>query len=437
MVFQMNVRAISTKAVCRVIQSGLTLDASLAEYLPSVKNQKDKSLVKEICFGVIRWFDQLQCVLEHYLSKPIKAKDLDVQILILVGLYQLHYLKTPGHAAISETVGAAAALEKQWAKPLVNAVLRRSQREFNQARAGLDGYWVAEFSHPEWLVNKIRSDWPDHWRSILQANNERPPLHLRVNGLKTSRETYQTLLEKTGVQSRTIDLMPDAIEASAPVDVNQLPGFNNGHVSVQDAGAQMAVSLLNPQADERILDACAAPGGKTAHICEKQPSIKEIVAVDISQKRTALLENTLSRLSLKATVITADARATDAWWDGRLFDRILLDVPCSATGVIRRRPDVKHLRHAEQIPALNHVQIGLLKSCWPLLKQGGELVYSTCSVLKDENDLVIKDFLDAQPSAGLDVIQASWGVATDYGRQLLPGLENTDGFYYAILSRTA
>ncbi len=430
----MNARAVATKTLCRVIHSGETLDVSLARCLPSVEGRKDRSLIKEMCFGVLRWFDQLQSLLGQYLSKPIKAKDKDVQLLILIGLYQLHYLNTPEHAAVSETVDAVAELEKQWAKPLINAVLRRSQREFGKAMAKLDGE-VAQFSHPAWLINTIRSDWPHHWQSILQANNARPPLHLRVNRLKTTRASYQALLEKAGIPSRIIDLAPAAIETLSPVDVSQLPSFNKGYVCIQDVGAQIAAPLLNPHADERILDACAAPGGKTAHIRETQPAITEIVAIDVSQRRTALLADTLSRLGLTATIMTADARRPKTWWDGRLFDRILLDVPCSATGVIRRHPDIKHLRSPEHIPALNDTQTALLTSCWPLLKPGGRLVYSTCSVLKDENDVVIKHFLNGEASARLNGIEANWGVATDYGRELLPGLDNTDGFYYSMLSK--
>ena len=202
-------------------------------------------------------------------------------------------------------------------------------------------------------------------------------------------------------------------------------------------GAQLAATLLDPRPGNRILDACAAPGGKTAHICEKQPSIAEITAIDVDKKRTDRLRDTLSRLKLAATVITANAARTDSWWDGRLFDRILLDAPCSATGVIRRHPDIKRLKTSEQLPALQNSQTELLAATWPLLKQGGRLVYSTCSLLHDENDRVVETFLDNHPSANLETIQAEWGTATEYGRQLLPCLDATDGFYYAVLTKTS
>ena len=222
-----------------------------------------------------------------------------------------------------------------------------------------------------------------------------------------------------------------------PVDVTRLPGFDDGDVSVQDAGAQLAATLLDPQPGQRVLDACAAPGGKTAHICELQPAIAEITALDIDEKRLERLRDTLGRLKLDATVTRADVASTDTWWDGRLFDRILLDAPCSATGVIRRHPDIKRLKSPEQVPALQTNQTELLAALWPLLKPGGRLLYSTCSLLHDENDRVMETFLENHPPAELETIRGDWGCATGFGRQLLPCLDDTDGFYYAVLTRVA
>ena len=432
----MNPRAIAVKVISRVVDSGLTLDAALVEHLHALKRRDDQGFVKELCFGTLRWFDQLEFILGRYLSKPLKQRDSDIRILILVGLYQLHYLDTPAHAAVSETVGATLELDREWAKPLVNAVLRRSQREFHQVLAQPDQGAAARHSHPQWLADRIKGDWPDLWEAILQANNQRPPQHLRVNVLRTSGEDYLDKLHRTGIQAEKTGLTPCAIQVVHPVDVNLLPGFKDGDVSIQDAGAQLAATLLDPQPGNRVLDACAAPGGKTAHICETQPSIAEITALDADEKRIGRLRANLARLKLNATVIKADAIRKDTWWDGRLFDRILLDAPCSATGVIRRHPDVKRLKSPEQLPILQNTQSELLASIWPLLKQGGKLVYSTCSILRDENDRVIETFLDTHTSANLETIRAEWGITTEYGRQLLPCLDATDGFYYAVLTRT-
>ena len=432
----MNTRALAARTICRVVDDGLTLDAAMAEHLPAAERQDDRGFVKELCFGTLRWFDRLEFMLQRYLNKPLKTRDSDIRILIMVGLYQLHHLGTPVHAATSETVNAAVELGKEWAKPLVNAVLRRSQREYQGLKAALGRHPGALNSHPGWLVERIKRDWPDRWEAILQANNERPPQHLRVNVLRTSRENYLEDLRQAGVRAQICDTAPGAIQVLDPVDVNRLPGFARGLVSVQDAGAQLAAPLLDLQPGSRVLDACAAPGGKTAHICELQPAIAEITALDIDEKRLERLRDTLARLKLDATVSRADAARTDTWWDGRPYDRILLDAPCSATGVIRRHPDIKRLKTPEQVPALTARQSGLLAALWPLLKPGGRLVYATCSVLHDENGRVIETFLDSRPAANLETIRAEWGAATACGRQLLPCLDNTDGFYYAVLTRT-
>ena len=431
----MNLRALAAKAVWRVADTGLTLDAALAECLPVIERRDDRGFVKELCFGTLRWFDQLEFLLERYLDKPLKARDSDIRMLILVGLYQLHRLDTPAHAATSETVNAAVELGKEWAKPLINAALRRSQREYPRLETELGLYPATYYSHPGWLLDSVKQDWPDLWEAILQANNQRPPQHLRVNLLRSSRESYLEDLRQAGIRAQSCDAAPCAVQALDPVDVNRLPGFDGGLVSVQDAGAQHAAILLDPQPGDRVLDACAAPGGKTAHICELQPAIAEITALDVDEKRLTLLRDTLNRLKLEATVTRADAASPDTWWDGRLYDRILVDAPCSATGVIRRHPDIKRLKTPGQFPALQRSQTGLLAALWPLLRPGGRLVYSTCSMLHGENDRVVETFLENHPSANLETIRSRWGAATAHGRQLLPCLDNTDGFYYAVLTK--
>ena len=432
----MNLRAHAAKTIWRVVDAGLTLDTALAKCLHGIERSEDCGFIKELCFGTLRWFDQLEFLLACYLDRPLKQRDGDIGMLILVGLYQLHHLGTPPHAAISETVEATVELDKAWAKPLVNAVLRRSQREYQQRKPEPDRHPGAHYSHPAWLLDGIRSDWPEQWQTILEANNKRPPQHLRVNLLRSARDSYLEELERTGIRAQPLDLTNSGIHVTEPVDVNDLPGFGDGYVSVQDAGAQLAAGLLDMQPGHLVLDACAAPGGKTAHVRETQPQIAGITALDADEKRLTLLRDTLSRLALDATVIRADAARTETWWDRRPFDRILLDAPCSATGVIRRHPDIKRLKLPEQVPALQRSQAELLAALWPLLKPGGRLLYSTCSILRGENDGVIEAFLGNHSPAHLETIRAEWGRATEYGRQLLPGLDVTDGFYYAVLIKS-
>lgn len=429
-----NTRAVAARALCRVVEQGLTLDAALAEDLTRIAGAPDRGFVKELCFGALRWFDQLDFILDHYLDKPLKQKDTDIRMLVLVGLYQLHHLGTPPHAAISATVEATTDLGKTWAKALVNALLRRSQQEYERIRPEPEQHPGAYYSHPHWLLEQIRADWPQQWQSMLEANNQRPPQHLRVNLLRTNRKNYLEELDRAGIRAQALDLTTCGIRVLEPVDVNALPGFAHGLVSVQDAGAQLAAGLLDLQPGYLVLDACAAPGGKTAHILETQAQIAGITALDVDEKRTTRLRDTLHRLKLEANLMTADATSPDTWWDGRPFDRILLDAPCSATGVIRRHPDIKRLKLPAQLPALQAAQSELLATLWPLLKPGGRLVYSTCSVLKDENDRVIERFFGEHPAAKPEAIRTGWGIATKYGWQLLPGRDNTDGFYYAILT---
>ena len=434
---QMNLRAIAAKTICRVVDDGLTLDSAMGRVPACLSSAgtiagSSRNFASARCAGSTK----RSFLLEQYLKQaPEGAGTADIRILVLVGLYQLHYLDTPAHAAISETVNATVELGKDWAKPLVNALLRRSQREFQHLKPELDQRPRARYSHPDWLVDRIKADWPDLWEAILQANNQRPPQHLRLNMVRTSRENYLEELRQAGIQAQRIDLTPYAIHVLDPADVTRLPGFDDGRVSVQDAGAQLAATLLDLQPGNRVLDACAAPGGKTAHICETQPQIAGITALDIDEHRIARLYDNLTRLHHDATVIRTDAARTQTWWDGRLFDRILLDAPCSATGVIRRHPDIKRLKTPEQVPALRTSQAELLAALWPLLKPGGRLLYSTCSLLHDENDRVIDTFLENHPPANLETIRAEWGCATEYGRQLLPCLDDTDGFYYAVLRK--
>ena len=461
----MNARAVMARAVAAVIQERLPLDEALRRewrHLAPVagktaagaknKTAKDKALIQEVCFGVARHYPSLSRRLTRLLDKPAQERDGVVHALLLCGLYQLHYLNTADHAAVSETVAAARQLRKPWAAAVVNAVLRRSQRECLSADGAADGAAdrAAEkddesvvYLHPPWMIERIRRDWPGHWRQILHANNGRPPQHLRVNLRLASRADGIARLAAAGIHARPVSpaasapAVATAIEVTPPVAVHDLPGFERGLYTAQDAGAQCAAPMLAPAAGERVLDACAAPGGKTGHLYEYEPDLAELLAVDIAPHRCESLRETLRRVGAKARVLCADICAPRLWWDGRGFDRILLDAPCSASGVIRRHPDIKLLRAPEQLPALRRRQLRMLQAVWPLLKPGGVLLYATCSVFREENDAVIGRFLQAQGGAESVTIGLAMGIKSDYGRQLLPGAGGADGFYYSLLRKAA
>lgn len=427
-------RAAAARTLCRVVDAGAPLDVALSDRLKTLTQPQDQAFLKELSFGVLRWFERLNHTLERYLSRPLRPKDSDLRMLMLVGLYQLRHLDTPAHAAVSATVDATAVLRKTWAKPLVNAVLRRAQREAGDAAA--DQNPEARHAHPQWLIDRIRADWPEQWQSILQANNERPPQYLRVNATKTTRARYLDELAQAKLPAEAVELAPGAIRMLTPTAIEKLPGFAAGRVSIQDLGAQLAAALLPVQAGDQILDACAAPGGKTALLCEQQPPPAGMTAIDIDAQRVARLRATLRRLDLQANMIQADASAVSDWWQGQPFDSILLDAPCSATGVIRRHPDIKRLKSPTRVAAAQRLQQRLLASLWTPLRSGGMLLYATCSVLHAENDHTVAAFLQARPDAQIKTIAVPWGVPTRYGRQLLPGQHDTDGFYYALLRKT-
>jgi 16S rRNA (cytosine967-C5)-methyltransferase len=294
---------------------------------------------------------------------------------------------------------------------------------------------AARYAHPEWLIEMLRQDWPGHWQAILEANNQRPPLHVRVNLRRLTRAQYLQQLRDAGRLSGAAEMVDTGVWLDQASAIEQIPGFPEGIVSIQDFAAQLAAPLLAAGTGERVLDACSAPGGKTLHLLEFTPEIATLIALDQSAERLDKLQANLRREGLHAMVMQGDARHPDQWWDGALFDKILLDAPCSATGVIRRHPDVKICRKPAQLPRFAATQRKLLQALWPLLGQGGRLLYSTCSLLRRENDAVIEEFINNHNDARSVPIEAPWGVPTAFGRQTLPGLENTDGFYYALLDR--
>ena len=422
-----------------VLGRGHTLDAALAAVATT---PQDRAWVQAIAFGTLRFGHRLSRVASGLVSRPWDAQSPTLRALLLLGLYQLEYAEMPPHAAVSTTVAAARAVGEARAAGLVNACLRRFQRErgalLDRADATLAGRW----SHPEWLVEAYRRDWPKAQVEILAANNEHPPLTLRINPLRTSREALMQELADLGHRAHPVDGLPQALVLERPLDVRQWSAFQEGRCSVQDAAAQCAAPLLDARAGMRVLDACAAPGGKTGHLCELTPQLKALVALDLDAARAARITDNLHRLGLHAVVRVGDA-LDPTLLQGEFFDRILLDAPCSGTGVIRRHPDIKWLRRPTDLGALAARQSALLSALWPRLAPGGRLVYATCSVLKAENREVIQAFLrersdavDVSESASL-ALDRVVGVsrAAGPGLALLPGPSGMDGFYYACLER--
>ena len=432
----MNPRLAAARALAAVLNGKASLNSSLPKELDKVE-ARDRGLTQDLAFGTARWQPRLDALAERLLQKPFKAADADVHALLLVGLYQLLYSRIPAHAAIGETVGCADKLKKPWAKALLNAVLRRAQRESAEILAELERDPVVRTAHPRWLQKALKAFWPEQWEAICAANNAHPPMILRVNRRHHSRDAYLGLLAERDIAAQASTYSRDGIVLEQACDVHSLPGFAEGWVSVQDEAAQLAADLLDLAPGQRVLDACCAPGGKTCHILEAEPKLAGVVAVDLEEKRLVRVRDNLQRLGLDAQLIAADGRDTQAWWDGKPFQRILLDAPCSATGVIRRHPDIKLTRQPDDIPALATLQGELLDALWVTLEVGGVLLYATCSTLPTENTEVIEAFLARTSGARELDLATEAGIKQPHGRQLLAQQGGHDGFYYAKLIKIA
>lgn len=432
----MNPRLAAAKALAAVLQGKASLNSSLPTQLDKVED-RDRGFTQDLAFGTARWQPRLSALATKLLQKPFKAADADVEALLLVGLYQLLYTRVPAHAAIGETVGCADKLKKPWAKALLNAVLRRAQRESEALLAELEHDPVVRTAHPRWLQKSLKAFWPEQWEAICAANNAHPPMILRVNRRHHSRDAYLQLLTEAGINATPCVYSVDGIVLEAATDVRSLPGFAEGWISVQDEAAQLAADLLDLARGQRVLDACCAPGGKTCHILEVEKDLAGVVAVDLEAKRLVRVRENLARLGLSAELIAADGRDTATWWDGKPFQRILLDAPCSATGVIRRHPDIKLTRQPDDIAALAVLQGELLDAMWPTLEVGGILLYATCSTLPTENTEVIEAFLARTSGARELDLATTAGIKQPHGRQLLAQEGGHDGFYYAKLIKIA
>jgi len=432
-------RSVAAHAVARILREGVTLDAALHDALAATPAALGPS-VRSLSYGAVRGYYRHEAILSRLLSQPVRSLDLLVRALLSVALFELEDARTPEYAVVDAAVKAAKATDAARASGLVNAVLRRYLRERKTVDADIERNPALRHASPIWLADRLRADWPVRWTQLLAAGDSQAPMWLRVNGQRTTTGEYLERLREAGIGARAEVRVPHAVVLDSPRDVNDLPGFAEGLVSVQDLGAQCVAFPLGLAAGQRVLDACAAPGGKTALIAEREPQLSKVVAVDIDPQRLDRVRENLKRGNLRAEIVSGDAGTPSPWWDGVPFDRILLDAPCSALGVIRRHPDIRLRKSPSDIDKLPHVQGRLLASAWNMLKRGGRLVYATCTVTRSENRDVIAAFLRSTPDA-ISVPAEDWegwprfGEADEFGRQILPGEAGADGFYYAALTK--
>ncbi|GAB4183012.1 MAG: 16S rRNA (cytosine(967)-C(5))-methyltransferase RsmB [Wenzhouxiangellaceae bacterium] len=432
-----NPRAVAARIIAAVVDDGHDLDSALEQQLAALSDPRDRALAQRLSYTTLRWLPALRWLLDQLLNKPLRGKKRPLERLLWVGLAQLWREQMPGHAVVHSTVAAADELGQSWAKGLVNACLRRFQREQQSLLQGLDASDAHHALPDDWLA-QLRQDWPEQWQSIVAASHQQAPMWLRVNRRQCSRADFLAALKEANIDAST-GPGEDAVRLHQALAVDRIPGFADGWFAVQDAAAQGCVELLDLQPGQRVLDACAAPGGKTCHILERQPQVS-LLALDRDPQRLARIEDNLRRLrldDLDCEVRCADAAAEATWPAGQAgFDRILLDAPCSASGVVRRHPDIPWRRPITDLQILTGLQQQLLQRLWPQLKPGGMLVYATCSIFRCENQQQIQQFLDQEPTAEA-VPPPPWGLAAGAGCQVLPGMEERDGFYYAVLRRTA
>ena len=432
-----NARLHAVRITARLLQRKGSLTQLLAGEIPRTFAKEDQGFIKALCYTTFRHIYPLRVMLHALLRKPLKASDTDLEAILLIGLAQLNYMPNiPHHAVISTAVALCRTLRKEWATGLVNAVLRNAQRQHDALRAACEQNSEGRTGFPDWLTGTLRQDWPEQMDDIIRGARLLPPMTLRLNLQRTTITAYLTELGTRGIAAQALAGFPAAIQLTTPVHTDDLPGFSDGTVSVQDAGAQLAAPLLDAFPGARVLDACAAPGGKTGHLLEQFPTL-ELVALDHDSRRLNRVAENLTRLGQQAQLIHARAEQADDWWDGTPFDRILLDAPCSGTGVIRRHPDILWLRTPAEIETLCEQQHQLLTALWPLLKPGGILLYSTCSLLARENRLSVENWIRSTNSAQPCKIELPVGMSHGYGWQILPDhLARTDGFFYSKLCKT-
>jgi 16S rRNA (cytosine967-C5)-methyltransferase len=432
-------RSLAAHAVARVLREGVTLDAALKHALIAA-DPKLFSTVRSLSYGAVRGYFRHEAILGKLLSTPVRSLEFLVRALLSVALFEIEDQRTPEYAVVDAAVQTAKATDAMRASGLINAVLRRYLRERKTIDAEVASRPATRHAAPVWLADRMRADWPVRWTQLLAAADSQAPMWLRVNSRLSSTADYLQQLQAAGLGARAEERVPFAIVLDSPCDVQALPGFSSGVVSVQDLGAQCVAFPLALAPGQRVLDACAAPGGKTALIAEREPALGQLVASDIDPARLQRVRENLSRGNLAAQLIHADAATPATWWDGKPFDRILLDAPCSGLGVIRRHPDIRLRKSPADIEKLPALQGRLLRAVWEMLASGGRLVYATCTVTHSENRAVIGGFLDDTPGARTIPVN-SWqgwpgfGEADLFGSQILPGEAGADGFYYAALTK--
>lgn len=420
-------RAVAARILDAVLHQGRSLKAELASQLPTLADPRDRALVEAAVLAALREHGRYADALNGWMTRPPGKRDGLLRALLYIGFAQLDVMKLPAHAAVAATVDAARRLKYAHQAGLVNAILRRALREPLPAKRA-DAAW------PRWLAGRVRRDWPQQAETIFAASAVPPPMWLRINRQKISRQAYAEKLHMAGIEHRLVDALADAVYLPQPLPVDTLPGFAEGEVSVQDGSAQRLLDALQPDANPRVLDACAAPGGKAAHLAERYPAAR-LLALDVDARRVRRMAETFARTGLAIETRTADATAPASWWDGEPFGVIIIDAPCSATGVVRRQPDILLHRREGDIPRLVALQAQLLDALWPLLAPGGVLLYATCSILSAENAGQIAAFLARTADARLLPLDARFGHDTGYGHQRLPGEDDMDGFFYARLEK--
>lgn len=423
-------RLLAARILDAVLHGGRSLKAELAEQLPQMPDLRDRALTEAIVMGALRQHSRYAAILAQWMEQPPGRRDGLLRALLYTGLAQLDVLKLPEHAAVDATVQATRAAGRVRQAGLVNAILRRALREPLPPGHPEHGW-------PRWLLSRLHADWPDALPQILQASQQTPPMWLRVNRQRTGTVEYAQRLAEAGITIHRHDLLPDAVRLDEPLPVSELPGFVDGVVSVQDGSAQLVADALLPDAGTRVLDACAAPGGKAAHLAERDATLR-VTALDIDPRRMRRMREGFERLGLPSiAVLAGDAADPAAWWDGLPFDAIVLDAPCSATGIVRRQPDVLLHRREADLAALQALQARLLDALWPLLRPDGVLLYVTCSILPDENARQIDAFLSRTADAQAEPLDERFGRVCGAGRQRLPGEDGMDGFFYARLRKQA
>ncbi|MFC4525036.1 16S rRNA (cytosine(967)-C(5))-methyltransferase RsmB [Dyella halodurans] len=427
-------RALAAQALAEVALRGASLRDAMERHAPRLADSRDRALLMALLSDGARWWLRFDAAIDRLLEKPLRQKEPAIHALLVLGLVQLEVLELPDYAAVAATVQATRTLQRPRMAGLVNAVLRRWQRERVELLAALDAKAQTRHAHPAWLAKAITRDWPDQADAVMAADNLEPSLMLRVNRRRAERDTLIQHLHAGGYAAEPHAWLADAIVLPHSTDVTRLPGFAAGEFAVQDGAAQIAADLADVREGQRVLDACAAPGGKACHLLERADLT--LTALEFDPKRVPRIQQNLDRLGLQASIVSGDAGQPSDWWDGQLFDRILIDAPCSATGVLRRRPDVRLHRRESDIAPLVAQQRRILTALWPLLAPGGRLVYVTCSLLRAENEAVVGEWLDTQADARAVAFSLPVGQAAGVGWQVLPGDGDLDGMFYAVLEKT-